>query len=149
MVICHRCKAKVPDIGVCTACGAANPGDREKGPNVWVFAIGLFVVAGILKTLFSPDAPNTAAHPAARPAPDPQSLARTACRLFLEQSSFKVNSLIDEFNWSVVDNGDGTFGVGTRFVGFAPGSAERSLYVTCTVRRTDGNWQLVRLTRLR
>lgn len=77
--------------------------------------------------------------------PDPTAGLRGACRDFIQQQQPEAQDAAwgEYWQWSVVDNHDGTFSVGARY-----GVAGRSRYTTCIVRPEGREIRLVRLARL-
>jgi len=80
---------------------------------------------------------------------DKSASARYVCRGFLERSGYSATEWGNAWEWTTVDNKDGTWSVGARFMGAAPGGQVRNLYVTCVAANSGDNWSLVRLTRLK
>lgn len=76
------------------------------------------------------------------------SSARYVCKDFLERSGYVARSWGPWHTWTTIDNKDGTWSVGAKFVGMPPGGQERSLYVTCVMRKQGDNWSLVKLSRM-
>lgn len=74
--------------------------------------------------------------------------ARNVCKQFLEQRGYTSKDWGQYWNWTTVDNRDGSWSVGARFVGMAPGRGETNLYVSCVTSKNGDNWKLQRLTRL-
>lgn len=74
--------------------------------------------------------------------------ARNVCKQFLAQSGYTSKDWGEYWNWTTVNNRDGTWSVGARFVGMAPGRGETNLYVSCVTSKNGDNWKLQRLTRL-
>jgi hypothetical protein len=89
-----------------------------------------------------------------KPAPDPaqnadpSSSARYACKDFLARSGYHADDWGQWSAWTTLQNQDGTWSVGARFMGAAPGSVTRNLYVTCVMKNSGDNWQLQSLSRL-
>ena len=80
--------------------------------------------------------------------PSPSS-AREVCKQFIERSGYKVQDWGNSWDWTTIDNKDGTWSVGARFMGAAPGGVVRNLYVTCIAAAQDSdNWKLVKLSRM-
>ena len=78
---------------------------------------------------------------------DPSS-ARYVCKDFIARSGYKVQDWGQWSVWTTIDNKDGSWSVGARFMGAAPGDVVRNLYVTCVMRKNGDNWKLEKLTRL-
>jgi hypothetical protein len=78
---------------------------------------------------------------------DPSS-ARYVCKDFIERSGYNVQDWGQWPNWTAVDNRDGSWSVGAKFMGAAPGGAIRNLYVTCVMRKNGDNWRLEKLARM-
>jgi hypothetical protein len=74
--------------------------------------------------------------------------AREACKQFVAQSGYTVQDWGQSWNWTVVDNADGSSSVGMRFVGMPPGGGVANLYVSCVTLGNGSNWRLKTLTRL-
>lgn len=74
--------------------------------------------------------------------------AREACKQFIERSGYRAQSWGESWNWTTIDNKDGSWSVGARFMGAAPGGVVRNLYVTCVMERNGDNWKLEKLARL-
>lgn len=74
--------------------------------------------------------------------------AREACRQFLQRSGYVVKEWGEYWNWTTIDNKDGSWSVGARFMGAAPGGGVRNHYVTCVMKRSGDNWQLEKLARM-
>ncbi len=80
--------------------------------------------------------------------PDPKPAARAACKQFIERSGYRVQDWGQSWEWTTVQNGDGTWSVGARFMGAAPGGVSRNLYVTCVMGNSGDNWSLQSLSRM-
>ena len=112
-----------------------------------ILAIVVGVVALSRCSLAGPGAP--AAKPtAASPPADLGASARYVCRDFITRSGYNVPDFGEWSAWTTIDNKDGTWGVGARFMGAAPGDVMRNLYVTCVVSNSGDSWSLVKLARL-
>lgn len=71
---------------------------------------------------------------------------RGACKLFVEQQLRPAAvEWGDFYNWTVVDNKDGTYSVGAKFT---TQNGARMNYVTCIIRQRGKNFDLVKLSRL-
>lgn len=69
---------------------------------------------------------------------------RGACGIFIERSTGETVRLIDQSNWTVIDNKDGTWSVGGRHT-----RNGRDAYTNCIISTDGKNFTLVKLTRLR
>lgn len=78
---------------------------------------------------------------------DPSS-ARYVCKDFIARSGYKVQDWGEWSSWAAIDNKDGSWSVGARFMGAPPGGVVRNLYVTCVMHKNGDNWRLEKLTRL-
>ena len=78
---------------------------------------------------------------------DPSS-ARYVCKDFIARSGYNVQDWGQWSAWTAIDNKDGSWSVGARFMGAPPGGGVRNLYVTCVMRKKGDNWSLEKLTRL-
>lgn len=78
---------------------------------------------------------------------DPSS-ARYVCKDFITRSGYSVQDWGNWSSWTAIDNKDGSWSVGARFMGAAPGGAVRNLYVTCVMQKNGDNWRLEKLTRM-
>jgi hypothetical protein len=76
------------------------------------------------------------------------SSARYVCKDFIARSGYNVQDWGEWSAWTAIDNRDGSWSVGARFMGAAPGGFVRNLYVTCVMRKSGDDWRLVKLTRL-
>lgn len=74
--------------------------------------------------------------------------ARESCRQFIERRGYHVQEWGEYWNWTTIDNRDGTWSVGARFVGMPPGGGSTNLYVTCVVKNAGDQWSLENLSRL-
>ena len=74
--------------------------------------------------------------------------AREICRQFITRSGYVAQDWGEYWNWTTTDNKDGTWSVGARFMGAAPGGVVRNLYVNCTATKRGDQWTLQKLTRL-
>lgn len=76
---------------------------------------------------------------------------RGACKIFIERAGQPGSDADfgDFSDWTVVDNRDGTWSVGARYIGYAPGRARGGRYTTCILRKTDNGFTLVKLSHLR
>lgn len=74
--------------------------------------------------------------------------AREVCRQFITRSGYSVSDWGQYWDWTTIDNRDGSWSVGARFIGMPPGSGQRNLYVNCIAKKRGDNWQLEKLTRL-
>jgi hypothetical protein len=81
-------------------------------------------------------------------ASDLGSSARYVCKDFLARSGYRAQDWGDWTAWSTVRNTDGSWSVGARFMGAAPGGVPRNLYVTCVMTNSGDNWQLQSLSKL-
>lgn len=77
-----------------------------------------------------------------------ESAAREVCKQFIERSGYVVKDWGQSWNWTAIDNRDGSWSVGARFVGMAPGRGEANLYVTCIAQKRGDNWKLEKLSRM-
>lgn len=78
-----------------------------------------------------------------------EAAARNVCKQFLERSGYVAKDWGEYWNWTTIDNKDGTWSVGAKFVGMPPGGGSTSLYVTCIAKKRGDNWSLEKLSRLR
>lgn len=76
------------------------------------------------------------------------SQAREACKQFVPKSGYQVQEWGETWNWTVIDNKDGSTSVGMRFMGTPPGGRLTNLYVTCITRGNGDTWRLEQLVRL-
>ncbi len=76
------------------------------------------------------------------------SAAREVCKQFIEKSSYSVQDWGESWNWTAIDNKDGTWSVGAKFIGMPPGGGTKNLYVTCIAQKNGDNWKLVKLSRM-
>lgn len=74
--------------------------------------------------------------------------AREVCRQFIERSGYAVSDWGESWNWTTIDNKDGTWSVGARFIGMPPGGSAKNLYVTCVAKKNGDSWRLESLTRM-
>jgi hypothetical protein len=74
--------------------------------------------------------------------------AREVCKQFIERSGYVVQDWGQYWNWTTVDNRDGTWSVGARFVGMPPGDVTRNVYITCIAQKNGDNWKLEKLSRM-
>lgn len=74
--------------------------------------------------------------------------AREVCKQFIERSGYKVSDWGQSWNWTAIDNKDGSWSVGARFTGMPPGGRTTNLYVTCIAKKSGDNWKLEKLSRL-
>ena len=70
------------------------------------------------------------------------------CKEFLTRSGYRADDWGQSWDWTTVRNSDGTYSVGARFMGAAPGGVVRNLYVTCVMSNSGDNWRLQSLARL-
>lgn len=77
---------------------------------------------------------------------DPSS-ACYVCKDFIARSGYNVQDWGQWSSWTAIDNKDGSWSVGARFMGAAPGGTVRNLYVTCVMRKKGDNWSLEKLSR--
>jgi hypothetical protein len=78
---------------------------------------------------------------------DPDS-ASYMCKDFIERSGYVVSDWINWTTWTAIDNKDGSWSVGARFMGAAPGWVVRNLYVTCVMSKNGDQWRLEKLSRM-
>ena len=74
--------------------------------------------------------------------------AREVCKQFISRSGYSVSDWGESWNWTTINNKDGTWSVGARFNGMPPGGVMRNLYVNCTAKKNGDNWSLEKLTRM-
>lgn len=74
--------------------------------------------------------------------------AREVCKQFIKRSGYAVQDWGESWNWTAIDNKDGTWSVGARFMGAPPGGSMRNLYVTCIARKRGDDWTLENLSRM-
>ena len=76
---------------------------------------------------------------------------RGACGLFIEQKAHDPQSIewVDQMQWAVTDNRDGTYSVGARYRANTPAGGRRLTYTVCLIRPIPGGFGLVRLSELR
>lgn len=87
--------------------------------------------------------------PPARSAPShPHDGARGACQLFLARVLHDPDSAewVDQAQWAVVDNGDGSLSVGARYRAKNGLGAMRLGYSTCIIRKVGTDWQLEKIS---
>ena len=77
-----------------------------------------------------------------------ESAARTVCKDFIERSGYRAQDWGEYWKWTTIDNKDGSWSVGARFVGMPPGGGSKNLYVTCIANKKGDNWKLERLVRI-
>lgn len=139
---CRECKKEVSDeAATCPHCGVAKPVKKDTSLSAIILAaiFGLFVFKACSPSSSTP----SAAAPTERGAG-----ARGACKEFLMRGGYSASDWGEWSGWTRVENADGTWSVGARFMGAAPGGAVRNLYVTCVMRLDASNWHLVKLSRL-
>lgn len=69
---------------------------------------------------------------------------REACRQFVERRDLVRPINFGEYwNWTVIDNKDGTYSVGARYA-----AGQRNRYSTCVIRHDGGSFELVTLSRI-
>lgn len=142
---CRNCRKDVSPAGdCCPYCGVSTrPSEKPLVfSTTFVLLLGGLVVYAVVSS-------STTA-PTSRPAAivDPAPAARSVCRDFITRRGYNVSDWGQYWSWTTIDNKDGTWSVGARFMGAAPGDVVRNLYVTCTTRNEGENWQLVSLHRL-
>lgn len=76
------------------------------------------------------------------------SSAREVCKQFIVRSGYSVPEWGESWNWTTIDNKDGSWSVGARFNGMPPGGVMRNLYVTCIAKQSGDKWSLEKLVRL-
>lgn len=83
----------------------------------------------------------------AAPPADPHAGARFACRIFIERQLHDPASAewIDTPSWPVVDNADGSLGIGARYRAKNTFGALRLSHTTCIIRRSGTDWRLEKL----
>ena len=74
--------------------------------------------------------------------------ARAMCKDFLSRSGYRATEWGNTWEWTTIDNKDGIWSVGARFMGAAPGGVTRNLYVTCVMSNSGDNWSVVSLSRM-
>lgn len=139
---CRECKKEVSDeAATCPHCGIAKPVKKDTSLVAIVLAavFGLFVFKAC-----SPSSPS----PSAAAATERGAGARAACREFLIRTGYASTDWGEWSAWTRVENGDGTWSVGARFMGAAPGGVTRNQYVTCVMRLEADNWRLVTVSKL-
>jgi len=77
-----------------------------------------------------------------------EAAAREVCRQFIERSGYTVKDWGQYWNWTTIDNKDGSWSVGARFTGLPPGGGLTNLYVTCIAQKRGDNWKLEKLSRM-
>lgn len=74
--------------------------------------------------------------------------AREICKQFISKSGYSVRDWGEYWNWTTINNKDGSWSVGARFDGMPPGGGMRNLYVTCIAKQNGDKWTLEKLSRL-
>ena len=77
-----------------------------------------------------------------------ESAAREVCRQFISKSGYSVSDWGQYWDWTTIDNRDGSWSVGARFDGMPPGGGRRALYVVCVAKKSGDNWKLESLSRM-
>lgn len=142
---CRECGNQVSDEAkACPHCGVATPVQKPIG----IFGIIMVGVVGLLAFQACSPPGNPSNAPAAATPSDLGSSARYVCKDFITRSGYSVPDFGDWSSWTTVQNSDGTWSVGARFMGAAPGGSMRNLYLTCVMSNTGDKWALVSLARL-
>lgn len=74
--------------------------------------------------------------------------ARYMCKEFIPKRGYVVQEWGETWNWTTIDNKDGTWSVGARIVGMPPGGGVKNMYLSCVLRQSGDTWRLESLTRL-
>ncbi len=74
--------------------------------------------------------------------------ARQMCKEFIPKKGYVVQEWGETWNWTTIDNKDGTWSVGARIVGMPPGRGMTNMYLSCVMRKSGDNWRLESLSRL-
>lgn len=74
--------------------------------------------------------------------------ARYMCKEFIPKKGYVVREWGETWNWTTIDNKDGTWSVGARIVGMPPGGGVTNMYLSCVMRKSGDNWRLESLSRL-
>ena len=74
--------------------------------------------------------------------------ARYVCKDFIPKRGYVVHQWGETWNWTTIDNKDGTWSVGARIVGMSPGGGVTNMYLSCVVRKSGDSWRLESLSRL-
>lgn len=108
--------------------------------------MGVLVLAVTCSGGGSPSAGGSGGGAAAHP----HAGARGACQLFIERQLHDPRSAewVDQPDWTVVDNADGSLSVGARYRAKNGLGAVRLAYTTCVIRKEGGNWRLESLARM-
>ena len=79
------------------------------------------------------------------------SSARQMCKEFLTRMMHDPSSADfgDYWNWTTIDNKDGTWSVGAKYRAKNGYGAIRSEYTTCVMRRSGDDWTLIKAARMR
>lgn len=141
---CRECGKEVSDEAArCPYCGIARPVRKPVG------AAGILLAGVVGLLLFKACSPAGEVPKTAKPAADLSSSARYVCKDFITRSGYNVPDFGEWSAWTAIDNKDGTWSVGAKFMGAAPGGQIRNLYVTCVMSNSGDNWSLQKLSRLR
>lgn len=148
---CRECGKPVSgEAATCPHCGISTPANASKSKDAGPLGIAVALVFGLI--VFSCTLKQeTTEPPAAKAAPEPSDLkpaARASCKEFIERSGYRVQDWGQFWEWTVVQNGDGTWSVGARFMGAAPGGGVRNLYVTCVMGNSGDHWSLRSLSKM-
>lgn len=74
--------------------------------------------------------------------------AREACKQFLTSRGYVVQDWGKSWDWTTIDNQDGSWSVGAKFFGAPPGGSPASVYVVCVANKKGDNWKLDKLSRM-
>lgn len=142
---CRECGKEVSDEAkACPHCGASRP---VKTP-IGVFGMLLLGAVGVAAFQACSPPSDPPGGTSAAKATDLGSSARYVCKDFITRSGYSVPDFGDYGAWTTVQNADGTWSVGARFMGAAPGGTMRNLYLTCVMSNSGDKWSLVQLSRL-
>ena len=136
---CRECGQSVSDKALaCPHCGAPNPVAVTNKPaapgNRELIFTAVVALAGMVFVIKACDTgPGTPAAGGAQKSSDLGASARHVCRQFIGQRGYKVDDWGEQHAWATVANTDGSYSVGARIFGAAPGDVSRNIYLSCVV----------------
>jgi hypothetical protein len=77
-----------------------------------------------------------------------EAAAREICKQFITRSGYSVKDWGEYWNWTTINNRDGTWSVGARVNGLPPGGGLTNMYLTCTAKQSGDQWMLEKITRI-
>lgn len=144
LIECRECRKAISDeASVCPYCGIKSSAPKQVGLVGAIVVIVLMLFAVKVCVTSPAPVPTSPTTPA-----DLGASARYICKDFITRSGYNVPDFGEWSAWTTIDNKDGTWSVGARFIGAPPGGVTRNLYVTCVMSNSGDNWSLLRLSRL-